>query len=90
MVDALPQGALARYERDVAANAYVISRRGAVPDQIQEGEEILVPTFVIAAYPQVRLSEIKARRLTQLLCPQSKADVKSNYMLETPIKLYTN
>jgi hypothetical protein len=44
MVDELPQGALARYERDVAATAYVISRRGAVPDQIQEGEEILVPT----------------------------------------------
>jgi hypothetical protein len=62
MVDELPQGALARYERDLAANAYVISRRGAVPDQIQEGEEILVPTFEIAANPTVRLSEIKARR----------------------------
>jgi len=58
----LPQGALARYERDVAAIAHVISRRGAVPDQIQEGEEILVPTFEIAANPTVRLSEIKARR----------------------------
>jgi len=62
MVDELPQGALARYERDVAAVAYVISRRGAVPDQIQEGEEVIVPTFEIAAHPTVRLSEIKARR----------------------------
>ena len=62
LVDELPQGALARYERDVAAIAHVISRRGAVPDQIQEGEEILVPTFEIAANPTVRLSEIKARR----------------------------
>src|SRR3954467_13384318 len=51
MVDELPQGALARYERDVASIAHVISRRGAVPDQITEGEEILVPTFEIAAYP---------------------------------------
>lgn len=58
----LPQGALARYERDVAAIAWVVSRRGAVPDQIQEGEEVLVPTFEIAANPTVRLSEIKARR----------------------------
>jgi len=58
----LPQGALARYERDVAAIAHVVARRGAVPDQIQEGEEILVPTFEIAAHPTVRLSEIKARR----------------------------
>jgi hypothetical protein len=41
LVDELPQGALARYERDVAAIAHVISRRGAVPDQIQEGEEVL-------------------------------------------------
>jgi hypothetical protein len=62
MVDELPQGALARYERDVKSIAYVISRRGAVPDQIQEGEEVLVPTFEIAVNPQVRLSEIKARR----------------------------
>jgi hypothetical protein len=53
---------VARYERDVAAIAHIIARRGAVPDQIQEGEEILVPTFEIAANPQVRLSEIKARR----------------------------
>lgn len=62
MVDELPQGALARYERDVASVAHVIGRRGAVPDQITEGEEILVPTFEIAAHPTVRLSEIKARR----------------------------
>lgn len=62
MVDELPQGALARYERDVAATAHVVARRGAVPDQIQEGEEILVPTWEIAANPTIRLSEIKARR----------------------------
>jgi hypothetical protein len=62
MVDELPQGALARYERDVASVAHVVSRRGAVPDQITEAEEILVPTFEIAAYPTIRLAEIKARR----------------------------
>ena len=62
MVDELPQGALARYERDVRSVARVIARRGAVPDEIQEGEEVLVPTFEIAVNPQVRLSEIKARR----------------------------
>ena len=62
MVDELPQGALARYERDVTAKAWVVSRRGAVPDAITEGEEILVPTFEIATNPTIRLSEIKARR----------------------------
>lgn len=62
MVDELPQGAYARYEKDVRAVAHVISRRGAVPDMITEGEEILVPTFEIATNPTIRLSEVKARR----------------------------
>jgi len=62
MVDELPQGAYARYEKDVRALAFVLSRRGATPDMIVEGEEILVPTFEIATHPTVRLSEVKARR----------------------------
>lgn len=61
-MDELPQGACARYERDPSATASVLANRSAVPDHIHEGEEILVPTFEIAANPQVRLSEIKARR----------------------------
>jgi hypothetical protein len=73
MVDELPQGALARYERDVRATAHVISRRGGVPDAIQEGEEVLVPTFEIATNPQVRLSEIKARRFYIIDRAQIKA-----------------
>jgi len=62
MVDELPQGALARYERDPASIAHVIGRRAAVPEMWTEGEEVLVPTFEIAAHPTIRLSEIKARR----------------------------
>ena len=62
MVDELPQGAYARYEKDVRQVAHVISRRGAVPDGITEGEEVLVPTFEIATNPTIRLSEVKARR----------------------------
>jgi len=62
LVDELPQGAYARYEKDVRATAWIISRRGAVPNMIVEGEEILVPTFEIATHPTVRLSEVKARR----------------------------
>ena len=73
MVDELPQGALARYEKDVASIAYSIARRGAVPDRITEGEEILVPTFEIAANPQIRLSEIKARRFYIVDRAQMKA-----------------
>ena len=73
MVDELPQGALARYEKDVASVAHVISRRGQVPDRITEAEEILVPTFEIAANPQIRLSEIKARRFYIVDRAQMKA-----------------
>jgi hypothetical protein len=62
MVDELPQGAYARYEKDVREIAWVISRKGAVPDGITEGEEVLVPTFEIASNPTIRLSEVKARR----------------------------
>lgn len=53
--------------------AYVISRRGAVPSRIVEGEEVLVPTFEIGTNPQIRLSEIKARRFYIVDRAQMKA-----------------
>ncbi len=62
LVDELPQGVHARYEKDVFSVAAVISRRGAVPEQITEGTEVFVPTYELGVYPQVRISEIKARR----------------------------
>lgn len=62
LVDELPQGVIPRYEKDVYSVAHVISKRGAVPQEITEGTEIIVPTFEIGVNPQVRLSEIKARR----------------------------
>ncbi len=62
MVDELPQGALPRYERDVAVKSYVIPKRGSVPDMIVEAEELLVPTIELACNPAIRLSEIRARR----------------------------
>jgi hypothetical protein len=62
MVDELPQGALARYERDIRSVAVVLARRGGVPEEIEEGEEVVVPTFEIAVHPTIRLAEIKARR----------------------------
>ena len=62
MVDELPQGALPRYERDVAVRSYVIPKRGSVPDMLVEAEELLVPTFEIASNPTIKLNEIRARR----------------------------
>lgn len=73
MVDELPQGALARYEKDLGSVGYVISRNGAVPDRFVESEELLVPTFEIAANPTIRISEIKARRFYIVDRAQMKA-----------------
>ena len=44
-VDPLPQGALPVYDKDVDARAFIISKRGAAPDQLIEGDRIQVPTF---------------------------------------------
>jgi len=62
MVDELPQGALARYERDIAVKSYVIPKRGSVPTSEVEAEELLVPTIEIAANPSIRLNEVRQRR----------------------------
>lgn len=62
MVDELPQGALARYERDVAVKSYVIPKRGSVPTAEVEAEELLVPTIEIAANPTIKLQEVRQRR----------------------------
>jgi len=73
MVDELSQGALARYERDIAVKSYVLGKRGAVPDMFVEAEELLVPTFEIATNPTIRLSEVKARRFYIVDRAQMKA-----------------
>jgi hypothetical protein len=62
MVDELPQGALPRYERDIAVKSYVIGKRGAVPTSIVEAEELLVPVVEIASNPTIKLNEIRQRR----------------------------
>jgi len=78
VVDALPQGALPVYDRDVDAKAFVISKRGQAPDQLIEGERIQVPTFEIVAHPLVRFSQIKERRFNVIDRAQQRA--KSDIM----------
>ena len=78
VVDPLPQGALPVYDRDVDAKAFTISKRGAAPDQLIEGERILVPTMEIVAYPQVQYTQIKERRFNIIDRAQQRA--KSDIM----------
>ena len=62
MVDELPQGALPRYERDIAVRSYVIPKRGSVPTSIVEAEELLIPVVELATNPTIKLNEIRQRR----------------------------
>jgi hypothetical protein len=78
VVDPLPQGALPVYDKDVDARAFVLSKRGQVPDQIIEGDRIQVPTFEIVSYPQVRFSQVKERRFNVIDRAQQRA--KSDIM----------
>ena len=73
VVDPLPQGALPVYDKDVQIPAVLVSKRGAVPDRVIEGERITVPTFEIASYPQIRFSQIKERRFNLIDRAQQKA-----------------
>ena len=73
VVDPLPQGALPIYDRDVDVRSLVISKRGAAPDQIIEGDRIQVPTFEIVSYPQVRFSQVKERRFNIIDRAQQRA-----------------
>ena len=73
VVDPLPQGALPIYDRDVDVRSFVISKRGAAPDQIIEGDRIQVPTFEIVSYPQVRFSQVKERRFNIIDRAQQRA-----------------
>lgn len=78
VVDPLPQGALPVYDKDVDARAFVISKRGQVPDQVIEADRIQVPTFEIVSYPQVRFSQVKERRFNVIDRAQQRA--KSDIM----------
>jgi len=85
VTDPIPQGALPRYEKDIDVPATVISKRGQVPDVIIEGEDFLVPTFEIATYPQVRLSQIKARMFNIIDRAQVKAKNEISIKEDTEI-----
>lgn len=78
VVDPLPQGALPVYDKDVDAKAFVLSKRGQVPDQVIESDRIQVPTFEIVSYPQVRFSQVKERRFNVIDRAQQRA--KSDIM----------
>ena len=85
VVDPLPQGALARYEKDIDAPATLISKRGEAPDTVIEGEDFLLPTWDITSYPQIRLSQVKERMFNIIDRAQVKAKNEISVREDTEI-----
>ena len=54
VVEPLAQGALPVFDLDAKVPAYVVSKRGQVPDRLVESRRTTVPLLEIATYPQVR------------------------------------
>ena len=62
VVDPLPQGALAVYDRDIDVAAMVISSNGSAPESRVFGDRVTIPEFEIMSNPTVRIAEVKRRR----------------------------
>lgn len=62
VVDPLPQGALAVYDRDIDVAATVISSNGSGPESRVFGDRVVIPEFEIYSNPTVRIAEVKRRR----------------------------
>lgn len=73
VVDPLPQGALAVYDRDIDVAATVISAAGAAPESRVMGDRVFVPEFEVVSNPTVRISEVKNRRFNVIDRAQQKA-----------------
>jgi len=73
VVDPLPQGSLAIYERDIDVQACVIASNSAAPESRVFGDRVTVPEFEIVSNPTVRHAEVKRRRFQVIDRAQQKA-----------------
>jgi hypothetical protein len=73
VVDPLPQGSLAIYDRDIDVSAVVISSNGSVPESRVFGDRVSIPEFEVVSNPTVRIAEVKRRRFNVIDRAQQKA-----------------
>jgi len=73
VVDPLPQGALAVYDRDIDVAAVVVSSNGTAPESRVFGDRVNVPEFEVVSNPTVRIAEVKRRRFNVIDRAQQKA-----------------
>lgn len=62
LVDELPQGVEAYYDKDPDLTSYVVGEEGEDILQIVRGERVHVPLFEIATLPQIPITQIRQRR----------------------------
>jgi len=72
-VDALPQGALPVYDRDIDVAAVVVASNGAAPESQVFSDRVTVPEFELVSNPTVRIAEVKRRRFNVIDRAQQKA-----------------
>jgi len=73
VVDPLPQGALAVYDRDIDVAAVVISSNGSAPESRVFGDRVTIPEFEIVSNVTVRYAEVQRRRFNVVDRAQQKA-----------------
>jgi len=62
LVEQLPDGALAIYDKDPDVTAFVIGEEGDSVSAVVKPRRVTVPLFEIASLPQIPLTQIKERR----------------------------
>ena len=62
MVDALPNGSLPYYDKDIDARAYVVAEEGDAITCVAKGKRVLFPLFESVAFPEIPMTEITNRR----------------------------
>ena len=62
LVEQLPDGALAMYDKDPDVVAYVVGEEGENIVSVAKPRRVLIPVFELAANPEIPLSQVRERR----------------------------
>lgn len=73
IIDPLPPGAIAVYDKDIDVSATIISSNGSAPESRVFGDRVSVPEFEVVSYPTVRIAEVRRRRFNVIDRAQQKA-----------------
>jgi hypothetical protein len=73
VVEDLPRGALAVYDKDPEVNAFVVGEEGENILSIQKSKRVIFPLFEIASNPEIPFSQINERRFDLITRSQDLA-----------------